>query len=173
MITNMHTYVRNNDIAAYAGGANYEYPAFWIVIRRPSYYVRADVVPVDTPFVPAIYGYDVKAPLPQNVTIFKPALDENNLDNFLGVHSYGSMLEFAPSETAPVPKNPNKYILNPEGMLNGWGWWDGSLYLMNGTTYTAPNGDYRFLIRASKDPIHLTDPKNYDSWLSPVVRLNL
>ncbi|KAH8883515.1 subtilisin-like protein [Thozetella sp. PMI_491] len=172
MITSRFSNVRNNDIATYTGATSQDYPAFWMVVRRPSYYIRVDAVPVDTPFIPVTYGYDVKAPLPQNVSLVKPPLDIDQLDKFVDVQSYGSILQFAPSETAPVPIDPSRYIRTPEGMLNGWGWWDGYLYLANGTTYSAPNGDYRLLIRALKSAEDTTQAASYDSWLSPVVRLS-
>ncbi len=160
---------RNNDIDEYVGGWDRNYPAIQLAVRSPSAYVRVDVVPVDTPLKPTYYGFDPSAVLP-NKTI-TPALNLDELDNFLGVQSYGSVISYIGVEG--VPYDPTYYLWNMEGLLSDFQMWNGDLYLLNGSKIGAPRGDYRLLVRALERGQDWEDPLGYESWLSPVVRLNL
>ncbi|TDZ49660.1 Minor extracellular protease vpr [Colletotrichum trifolii] len=52
-----------------------------------------------------------------------------------------------------------------------WTW--AEVELANGTVYQLPNADYRVLVRTLRWGGSLEEPSDYDSWLSPIVRVDI
>lgn len=164
-LANTGTSVRNNDIGTYTFNEG-DSPGVSISVRQPSAYLRLDLVPVDTPFKPTHYGYDIKAKTPK---FTKPDLDLSKLDNLFNVTSYGAfMINFGD------PKLPSAGELGR--LWRGYGsytgmWETPEVVLNNGTTYQVPNADYRILFRVLKWGQDHRDPASYESWLSPIARV--
>lgn len=164
-LSNGDTDKRNNDIDTYT--FNGKYPGVYLSVRQPSAYFRLDVVPVDTPFEPTHYGYDTSI---QHRNFTKPNLDLSTLDNFLNVSSYGAY-----SISLGDPALPSAGELGR--LWRGWGayrqtWDTPTVNLANGTSYLLPNADYRILFRVLKWGQDAEDPESYESWLSPIARIN-
>ena len=70
------------------------------------------------------------------------------------------------------PKNPWEWYWRGYGLLSQeWQW--ATVALANGTIWQLPNADYRVLIRALRYCFDFEDPEGYDSWLSPVIRVDI
>ncbi|KAI0376492.1 subtilisin-like protein [Hypomontagnella monticulosa] len=139
-------------------------PVFLGSIRQPCSYVRFDVVPADTAFEPTNYGYDTSI---KDNTVSPPV---NGLDDFAGVKSYGAFATIVGGHDKPV--NPWQWYWRGYGTF-GQEWQWATVALDNGTIYQLANADYRVLIRALRFDYDWKDPKGYDSWLSPVIQVNI
>ncbi|RYP70708.1 hypothetical protein DL771_005312 [Monosporascus sp. 5C6A] len=140
-------------------------PLFMGTIRQPCAYVRFDVVPADTPFKPTNYGFDTSA---ENGETSSPPVA--GLDDFGGVQSYGAFMTMVGGHDKP--KHPREWYWRGYGVFTQqWEW--ATVALANGTLYQLPNADYRVLIRALRYGYDWADPEGYDSWLSPLVRVNI
>jgi hypothetical protein len=133
---------------------------------QPTQYIRLDLVPYDTSFVPTTYGYDTSITF--NNT--HPSIDIATHDNFNGVPSYGSVISIIGGYNKPI----NTYTW----IGRGWGidhiiLQYRTLALDNSTLNVTANGDYRILVRVLKWGSELTDPSGYEFWLSPVIGVNI
>lgn len=162
---------RINDIETFTfpakEGEMADNPVFRGSIRQPCAYARFDVVPVDTAFKPTSYGFDPSAPV-GNGSLSSPPVE--GLDEFGGVESYGAFATVVGGRDKP--KNPWEWYWRGYGLLSQeWQW--ATVALANGTIWQLPNADYRVLIRALRYGFDFEDPEGYDSWLSPVIRVDI
>ncbi|KAL0945034.1 subtilisin-like protease [Colletotrichum truncatum] len=154
-------------------------PNFVFFIDQPSAYVRLDAVPVDLAsnpaynFTPSTLGY-IPRELSNstgfaNTTTIHPPLDLDSLDNFAGVKSYGLVASLYGGDK---PKYTNSINFRGYSLYSvEWTW--AEVELANGTLYSLPNADYRVLIRALRWGGDIHDSSNYDSWLSPIITVNI
>ncbi|KAE9571224.1 Minor extracellular protease vpr [Colletotrichum fructicola] len=154
-------------------------PIITLFINQPSAYVRLDAVPVDLAsnpaynFTPSSLGYIPGGPSNStsftNTTTLQPPLDLNSLDNFAGVKSYGLIGSMYGGDK---PKYTTSILFRGYSVY-GTEWTWAEVELANGTLYQLPNADYRVLVRALRWGGDINDSSDYDSWLSPVVRVNI
>ncbi|KAH8891809.1 hypothetical protein GQ53DRAFT_719504 [Thozetella sp. PMI_491] len=141
-------------------------PLFFFVLRQPSPYLRLDAVSVDLAdtFTPSSLGYDPTVKFTTN----KPALPFD--ETFAGVPSYGMVF----SLVGGFDKPPSRFqeIYGGYGQY-GFQWSWAEVALSNGTLLQLPNADYRVLIRALKWGYDVEDANGYESWLSPILRVNI
>ncbi|KAF6844225.1 subtilisin-like protease [Colletotrichum musicola] len=149
-----------------------------LFIDQPSAYVRLDAVPVDLAsnpaynFTPSSFGYIPGGQANStfaNTTTTHPPLDLDSLDNFAGVKSYGLVSSFYGGDK---PKH------TMSGLFRGYSayaaeWTWAEVELANGTLYQLPNADYRVLLRALRWGGDINEPSDYDSWLSPIIAVNI
>ncbi|KAK2730911.1 subtilisin-like protease [Colletotrichum kahawae] len=154
-------------------------PVITLFIDQPSAYVRLDAVPVDLAsnaaynFTPSSLGYIPGGPSNStsftNTTTLQPPLDLNSLDNFAGVKSYGLIGSMYGGDK---PKYTTSILFRGYSVY-GTEWTWAEVELANGTLYQLPNADYRVLVRALRWGGDVNDSSDYDSWLSPIVRVNI
>ncbi|OLN87481.1 Minor extracellular protease vpr 6 [Colletotrichum chlorophyti] len=195
-ISSSDSSVRNNDKVVYTfpakrGSVNETQlpdndPIITVFIDQPSTYVRLDVVPFDLAsnpthnFTPSSFGYipgaspnipgaSPNTTIVSNTTFTRPKLELDLLDDFAGVKSYGLIgsLYGGDRPHGATSINFRGYSL----YSTEWTW--GVVELANGTIYQLPNADYRVLVRALKWGRDLNDPSAYDSWLSPVIGIDI
>ncbi|KAH8879144.1 subtilisin-like protein, partial [Thozetella sp. PMI_491] len=125
-----------------------QFPVVRLSLLQFSGYVRIDMVPANTTFMPTVYGFD---------TSVKYELLDNPLptvDYFLGIPIYGNLA----------------YAWN---LLPGWSevFWDPvALAAENDSSIAVPDGDYRALISVLRLDGNLTNPGDYETWLGPLMR---
>lgn len=154
-------------------------PVITVFIDQPSAYVRLDAVPVDLAsnaaynFTPSSFGYlpgaEPNATFFTNTTTSYPPLDLDSLDHVAGVKSYGLVGSMYGGD-----KPHGLTSINFRGYSvysTEWTW--GVVELANGTIYQLPNADYRVLVRALRWGGDLNNANDYDSWLSPVIAVNI
>ncbi|KAI3534954.1 hypothetical protein CABS01_16042 [Colletotrichum abscissum] len=154
-------------------------PVLTIFIDQPSAYVRFDAVPADIAsnptynFTPSTYGYlpgpQTNATVFTNTTVTTPPLDLETLDHVAGLKSYGliGLLWGGDVPHGTVATNFRGYSV----YSTDWSW--GVVELANGTIYQLPNADYRILVRALKWGGNMNSSTDYDSWLSPIIGVNI
>ncbi|GKT51985.1 minor extracellular protease vpr [Colletotrichum spaethianum] len=188
-ISSSDTGVRDNDRAVFTfpakrAAANQTQisdndPVITIFIDQPSQYVRLDAVPVDLAsnadynFTPSSFGYlsgiQSNATSYYNTTIIRPSLDLDSLDHFAGVKSYGLVGSFYGGD---MPQGVTSINFRGYSVYSTeWTW--GVVELTNGTIYQLPNADYRVLVRALRWGGDLNKADDYDSWLSPIIGVNI
>ncbi|KAJ3946537.1 uncharacterized protein N0V96_002905 [Colletotrichum fioriniae] len=154
-------------------------PVLTIFIDQPSAYVRFDAVPADIAsnsaynFTPSTFGYlpgpQMNATVFTNMTVTTPPLDLETLDHVAGLKSYGlvGLLWGGDVPHGTVATNFRGYSV----YSTDWSW--GVVELANGTIYQLPNADYRILVRALKWGGNMNSSTDYDSWLSPIIGVNI
>ncbi|UQC90381.1 uncharacterized protein CLUP02_15911 [Colletotrichum lupini] len=154
-------------------------PVLTIFIDQPSAYVRFDAVPADIAsnpaynFTPSTYGYlpesQTNATVFANTPVTTPPLDLGTLDHVAGLKSYGlvGLLWGGDVPHGTVATNFRGYSV----YSTDWSW--GVVELANGTIYQLPNADYRILVRALKWGGNMNSSTDYDSWLSPIIGVNI
>jgi hypothetical protein len=126
-----------------------EMPVLRLSLLQFSPYVRMDIVPANTTFVPNVYGFDtsVKYELQDNPTPTD--------DYFLGIPIYGNVA----------------YAYN---LLPGWSevFWNPTAVVGEDerTQIPLPDGDYRALISVLRLDGDDENAADYETWLSPVIR---
>ncbi|KAH7033023.1 peptidase S8/S53 domain-containing protein [Microdochium trichocladiopsis] len=162
---NSNSRKRNIGIDTYTFGGG-DGVAMRAVIVQPSAYMRIDVVAANVDFNATHPGFDKE----EVHDLRQPkGLDLETLDNEIGVRSYGALQTIVGGHN--MPKFPyNEWYWRGYGDYGLW-WTDGVVGLMNGTTYAVPDGDYRILIRALRFGQDVNKAESYESWLSPVVRV--
>ncbi|TIC99613.1 Minor extracellular protease vpr [Colletotrichum higginsianum] len=154
-------------------------PVITVFIDQPSAYVRLDTVPVDLAsnaaynFTPSSFGYlpgaDPNATFFTNTTTAYPPLDLDSLDHVAGVKSYGLVGSMYGGDK---PRGLTSINFRGYSVYSTeWTW--GVVELANGTIYQLPNADYRVLVRALRWGGDLNNANDYDSWLSPVIAVNI
>jgi hypothetical protein len=157
---------RNNGFGNYSVD---NVPGIYVSIKQPSEYIRFDAVPVNTSFKPDTYGFDLTV----NYPTISPSLPPQ--ENILGVPSYGLITSFVGPNITSLG-SPGPYPFVELGFRYGYtqAYWDfATLMLGDGTLYQVPNADYRILVRALKWGFDSKNARGYESWLSPIVRLNV
>lgn len=126
-------------------------------------------MPVNTSFKTDTYGFDPTV----NYPTLSPSLPPP--ENILGVPSYGLIGSIVgPNITSLGGAGPEDFV--ELGFRYGYtqAYWDfATVMLGNGTLYQVPNADYRILVRALKWGFDSKNARAYESWLSPIVRLNI
>ncbi|TDZ32325.1 Minor extracellular protease vpr [Colletotrichum spinosum] len=154
-------------------------PVIRIFIDQPSDYVRLDAVHVDLAsnpaynFTPSALGYVTEAhpnmTAFNNTTTHSPPLDLDSLDKFGAVKSYGLI---GSMYGGSKPKHTMSILFRGYSVYSTeWTW--AEVELANGTLYQLPNADYRVLVRTLRWGGSLEEPSDYDSWLSPIVRVDI
>ncbi|KAF9880247.1 hypothetical protein CkaCkLH20_02201 [Colletotrichum karsti] len=154
-------------------------PVITLFIDQPSAYVRLDAVPVDLAsnpaygFTPLSLGYVPGATSNStgfsNSTTTRPPLDLDSLDDFAGVKSYGLIGSMYGGDK---PKYTTSILYRGYSVYaTEWSW--AEVELANGTLYQLPNADYRVLVRALRWGGDINNSSSYDSWLSPVINVNI
>lgn len=141
-------------------------PLFSFAISQPSPYVRIDAVHPNLRFHADEYGYDTTEILPTN----NPDKYIKPVEKFLGVESYGLIYAYVGGYDKPA--SPLGGLYTGYGAL-GTPWYWAETAAPNGTLIQLPNADYRVLVRALKWGHEWEDKNGYESWLSPVVRVNI
>lgn len=189
LISSSDTGVRNNDRMVFTFPAKKvaenetqtpdNDPVISVFIDQPSALVRLEVVPVDLAsnaaynFTPSSFGYIPGAfsntTKFSNETTIQPPLDLDTLDNIAGVKSYGLVGSMYGGD---MPHGLTSINFRGYSVYSTeWTW--GIVELANGTIYQLPNADYRVLIRALRWGGDLNDQNDYDSWLSPIISVNI
>ncbi|KZL82343.1 subtilisin-like protease [Colletotrichum incanum] len=188
-VSSSNTGIRNNDKAVFTFPAKQAAenetqvldndPVITIFIDQPSAYVRLDAVPVDLAsnaaynFKPSSFGYipgtQSNSTAISNTKTIHPSLDLDSLDNVAGVKSYGLVGSMYGGD---MPKGVTSINFRGYSVYSTeWTW--GVVELANGTIYQLPNADYRVLVRALRWGGDLNRASDYDSWLSPVISVNI
>ncbi|EOO01147.1 putative subtilisin-like protease protein [Phaeoacremonium minimum UCRPA7] len=141
-------------------------PQIEFVIRQPSEYVRFDAVSPTYKIRPTRYGFNPCKARSLNLT--EPPMEP--VEEFLGIPSYGLLFSYIGGFDKPYSPFQELYI--------GYGFnsviWDwAEVAAPNGTLLQLPNADYRVLVRALRWGYDWEDPEGYESWLSPVIRVNI
>jgi subtilisin family serine protease len=151
------------------GDIGYPYISFFI--SQPSIYTRADLVPINNTFVPTRYGFNTSK-------VFDPSANPPKLSlakGLFGVPSYINLGEWL--GTNAVPEGPDggedvTFVLGPYLFA--------SYEVITGQNYAGPGGtlglnitggDYRVLLRSLRYSGDINNPKDYISWLGPVMRI--
>ncbi|EHK46944.1 hypothetical protein TRIATDRAFT_91009 [Trichoderma atroviride IMI 206040] len=154
----------NIDTYNITGSPDDALPLVDISTGLPSRLVRLELVSANTSFVPSIYGFD------PNVTIDyqPPALATQS--GYLGEPSYGivSASTMDPVASNSPIKQGTTFNLFVSGLIES-----PTLTSDNNTSIQLVSGDYRPLFRALKWNGDETNPADYQSWLGPVLRLNV
>ncbi|KAL7943982.1 peptidase S8/S53 domain-containing protein [Trichoderma barbatum] len=139
-------------------------PVIRVDVLLPSRFIRFDLVPANTSFVPTLYGFDPDAHID-----YKPPA-QPILPGFLGVPTYGLILEVTINdvpENSPAISQPvfNHFFVQAlvAPMLTN----------DDNVSYNITSGDYRPLLRALKWNGDETNPDDYESWLGPVIRADI
>lgn len=122
-------------------------------------YIRIDLVPYNTTFVPDFYGFD------------------HSVDN-----PYGVPEQYLPMQYPNATALPLVWSDNDAGLDGSYGIWGAHDYLQLPTAYLwgfgayvsnkpMPNGDYRALLRILRWDGDRLKKEGYQSWLSPVIRI--
>ncbi len=131
-------------------------------------YVRFDGVAVDLAesgaYTPTTLGYDPKVTF--NTT--KPPAEIDEV--FAGVPTCGLLYQAVGG--FDKPESPfTSYFRGLEIDAFQWAW--AEVALANGKLRQLPNGDYRALLRALTYGSDWHDENRYESWLSPIIRVNI
>ncbi|KAM0256042.1 hypothetical protein ACHAQJ_005241 [Trichoderma viride] len=129
-------------------------PLLRIDVPMPTKYIRYELVPANTSFVPDIYGFD------PSVKIDYQDTPQPILPGFLGVPTYGMIANYT-LENNPYPSTFFSFVLDFPTLING------------NKTYNITSGDYRPLARALKWNGNETNPDDYESYLGPVIRADI
>jgi hypothetical protein len=147
------------DIGVYTFADWTAFPSFdWVTMQSIQYF-RVDLVPYNTSFVPNFYGFIKTEDNPQGVPARYLPLQYPN-----------------PTELPLLTTDENA------GLLETYGIWDDdenlthpSAFLWGFGNYAngwkLPNGDYRALLRVLRWNGDWLKEKDYQSWLSPVIRV--
>ncbi|OHE92676.1 hypothetical protein CORC01_12010 [Colletotrichum orchidophilum] len=152
-------------------------PVLTILIDQPSTYVGFVAIPAHFAsnaaynFAPSIFG-SIPCIQPNTTSFFTvttPPLDLNSFDNVAGLKIYGlvGLLWGGDVSHGNVATNFRGY-----GVYSTERTW-GVVELANGTIYQLPNTDYRILFRALTRGGNLNSSSDYDSWLSPIIGVNI
>ncbi|KAH6603776.1 peptidase, partial [Trichoderma cornu-damae] len=136
-------------------------PLFRADILLPCRFIRFDLVPANTSFVPSLYGFDPKVPIDYQ------APPQAILPGFLGVPTYGLVLAITVDDVpdgSSVSSQPyiNNFIAQALVLP--------TLKNDDNVSYNITSGDYRPLVRALRWNGNETNPDDYESWLGPVIR---
>ncbi|KAM0514831.1 hypothetical protein ACHAPE_006506 [Trichoderma viride] len=146
------------------------YPYISFFISQASIYTRADLVPINTTFVPTRYGFNT-------TKIFDPNENPPKLPlgkGFFGVPSYINLGEWASTSAVPGGPNADEDVTFAPGP-----YLFASYEVITGIGYTGPGGirglnitggDYRVLLRSLRYGGDIKNHKDYISWLGPVMR---
>ncbi|UKZ52749.1 hypothetical protein TrVGV298_006536 [Trichoderma virens] len=139
-------------------------PVFRVDVLLPSRFIRFDLVPANTSFVPSIYGFDPDAHID-----YKPP-SQAILPGFLGVPTYGQLFSItvddAPSNS-PTISQPLINHFFAQALVYP------ALTNDDNVTYNISSGDYRPLLRALRWNGNEANPDDYESWLGPVIRADI
>lgn len=150
------------DIAAYdfgTGTPGQGYPYLQWIIQQSAQYLRVEIVPYNTTFKPTYYGFTSTTANPYGVPSSALPLVYPNLKinaTVAGAEIFGFFSEI----------NANQ---RPSGFL----YYLDSQILSFGEEFLGelPLGDYRALLRVLKWGGDYTKEADFESWLSPVIRL--
>ncbi|KAM0449851.1 hypothetical protein ACHAPV_006960 [Trichoderma viride] len=154
----------NIDTYNLTGSPDDALPLIDISTGLPSRLVRLELVSANTSFVPTIYGFDPDVTIDYQL----PALATQS--GYLGEPSYGII---SASTMDPVSGNSptqqgTTFNLFVSGLIES-----PTLTSDNNTSIKLVSGDYRPLFRALKWNGDESKPADYQSWLGPVLRLNV
>lgn len=149
-VTDYSTVDYSGDILEYDVNGFRQIPNLVFRTAQPNDGWRLDLVAANTTYVPEYYGFDPQNQIPDLYTPDMPLVD-----TWGGLDSVGVL--FASNSGTP---SGTQFI-----------WFGVSKDLDGNTLPDVAQGDYRWTLRVlklGKDP---ADPKNWESWLSPVLRL--
>ncbi|KAH8811001.1 peptidase S8/S53 domain-containing protein [Xylogone sp. PMI_703] len=142
---------------------NLSVPLIDFYISQPTNFVRLEVVPANTSFVPTYYGFN------PNVSIETHPPDLPLLPGFLNVPTYGVLVEFGIGEV-PVSNIANILPWIQPYIIDNFVWLYPLMSTENGTGIDVQSGDYRPLLRVLRFGGNSSDPDAYQSWLGPILR---
>ncbi|KAL2074241.1 hypothetical protein VTL71DRAFT_8019 [Oculimacula yallundae] len=138
-------------------GSGYPYLE-WVTLQS-SRYIRVDIVPYNTSFVPDFYGFTFNASNPYGVPASALPLQYPNFPFSklgVGAETYGLWTD------TQQKYRPSLFLYYLEGMAYDYG--ESPLGLL-------PVGDYRALLRVLRWGGDYQKAADYQSWLSPVIRV--
>ncbi|KAI9147171.1 kilbournase [Paramyrothecium foliicola] len=136
------------DVVVY-NNSNGENPTIVYFARQPTDAYRLDLVAANTTFVPTYYGFN-ESNIIDTTTPELPVWD-----SFGGVDSLALLFD--------------AFYIEPIYLFMDW---SGGISLPDGSWLdSVPPGDYRVLLRLLPLEKEYDDAKNWESWLSPVLRL--
>lgn len=148
-----------DDIAAFNlsnPSGRFNFPFLSFMILQPHQNVRVELVPYNTTFVPDYYGYRYTNTNPHGVpaSAFPLSSPEMTTTMFAGAEIFGLV------ESSPYNSNPSisaSFI---------WG-----NILVGSEQVAIPAGDYRALIRVLRFGGDESKKESWESWLSPIIRI--
>ncbi|KAH7017968.1 peptidase S8/S53 domain-containing protein [Microdochium trichocladiopsis] len=135
------------DVVTYNTTAG-EYVTMTYFARQPTYVYRVDLVAANITFEPTYYGFNAS----HDFETTTPILPIDN--TFGGVESFGLLF--------------GSYYMDPTFHILSW--W-GGLVDSDNNDYLVPPGDFRLLLRLLPVSRDYDNPKDWTSWLGPVLRI--